>query len=699
MSKAGFRPRILALLQREREGLPFDKVQAALEVKRKDRAKLLEEMKALERERLVRLLKGRYVLSPKSGLVRGRFVTSRPGYGFVAPEGGGDDIFVPARFAPGVLVGDEVEVLVKETGRIGKPEGRVVRVVKRHRAAILGVYKERAGTPFVEAFDSPSPEEIALRSKGALAPRPGMIIEVDRKSLAVSRVFGRPEDPGVDTAVVIRRYGLAAEFPEAALREAGDVPPSISQSDLEGRRDFRDWPTVTIDGETAQDFDDAVGIKTLPGGGFLLGVHIADVSHYVRPGTALDAEAAARATSVYFPGLTLPMLPEKLSNDLCSLRPAVPRLTVSVLMEISADGRVLRSEFAPSVIRTVERMTYTSVFRVLEGDEAERRRYAGLVGDFLLMRDLARALRARRIFDGGLDFDLVEPELVYEQGKLLAVAAAERNEAHRLIEEFMVAGNVAVASFLTAKGVPTIYRVHPVPAMADLEKLRDILVRFGYLLPAPEKVRSADLAAVLEKAKGRPEEKFVGIQVLRAMKLAVYSPDNVGHYGLAKTDYAHFTSPIRRYPDLAVHRILKSVLETGRGPEGDLGGVARHSSERERTAGEAEQALVEWRIFRLLKDRLGDEFAGVVVDLTKAGLVVELDDYFVEGLLAFRDLDGDAVPSRGRGTGRRAPRGRRRRKLFDLGDRVRVILVSCDPFLRRMGFIPAPGAETEGTPR
>ena len=695
MSKAGLRPRILALLQRDREGLPFDKIQAALEVKRKDRAELLEEMKALERERLVRPLKGRYVLSSKSGLVRGRFVTSRPGYGFVAPDGGGDDIFIPARFAPGVLVGDEVEVLVKETSRTGKPEGRVVRVLKRHRATILGVYKERAGTPFVEAFDSPSPEEIALRSKGSLGPRPGMIIEVDRKTLAVSRIFGRPEDPGVDTAVVIRRYGLAAEFPEAPLREADEVPSSLSPSDLEGRRDFRDWPTVTMDGETAQDFDDAVSIRSLPGGGFLLGVHIADVSHYVRPATALDAEAAARATSVYFPGLTLPMLPEKLSNDLCSLRPAVPRLTVSVLMEVSADGRVLRSEFAPSVIRTVERMTYTSVFRVLEGDEAERRRYAGLVDGFLLMRDLARALRARRIADGGLDFDLVEPELVYEQGKLLAVAAAERNEAHRLIEEFMVAANVAVASFLTEKGVPTIYRVHPVPAVADLEKLRDILIRFGYLLPAAEKVRSADLAAVLERAKGRPEEKFVGIQVLRAMKLAVYSPENVGHYGLAKADYTHFTSPIRRYPDLAVHRILKSVLETGRGPGGDLDWTARLSSERERRADEAEQALVEWRILRFLKDRLGDEFAGVVVDITKAGLVVELDDYFVDGLLAFRDLEGERV----RGPGRRAPRKRRHRKLFDLGDRVRVILVSCDPFLRWMSFVPVPDEATGETPR
>ena len=695
MSKPNLRSKILVLLQKHREGLTLGKIQSELEVKRRDRAKLLEDLRELEGARLVRSLKSRYVLSPKTGVVRGRFVTSRRGFGFVTPQAGGEDIFIPARFAEGVLQGDEVEVLVKESGRFGKPEGKVVRILERERKTILGLYREQNGAPFIQAFDSPSPADIPLRAKGTPAPEPGMIIEADRKSLAVSKVYGRPEDPGVDTQVVIRRYGLAAGFSDETLRETGRIPGALAPPDFEGRRDFRDWPTVTIDGEKAQDFDDAVSVRRLDGGRFLLGVHIADVSHYVKPGTALDAEALERATSVYFPDLTLPMIPEKLSNDLCSLRPAVPRLTVSVLMEIDGEGCVLRSEFAPSVIRTVERMTYTSVFKVLEGDEAECRRYAPLVGDFLLMRDLARTLRARRVEEGSLDFDLVEPELIYEEGKLMAVAAAERNEAHRLIEEFMVAANVAVASFLTAKEIPSIYRVHPVPAVADLEKLREILLRFGYALPEPEKIRSRDLDRVLLKAEGRPEEKFVSIQVLRAMKLAVYSPENVGHYGLAKTDYTHFTSPIRRYPDLAVHRILKSVLATGESLPVDVDGVARHSSERERNADEAEKALLEWRIFRLLKERLGDEFTGVVVDVTKAGLVVELDDYFVDGLLPFRDLDGDS----GRKAGGRSQRGRRRRKLFDLGDRIRVILVSCDPVLQRMGLAPAPDAETEEPPR
>jgi ribonuclease R len=700
MSKASLRTKVLSLLEKRRDGLSLGQIQSSLEVKRQDRGKLLEEIKALEKERLVRSLKSRFLLAAKSGLVRGRFVTSRRGFGFVTPAGAGPDIFVPARFAEGVLQGDEVEVLVKDSGRFGKPEGKIVRVLERERTSILGVYKERAGAPFVQAFDSPSPEDIALRSKGRLAPEPGMIIEADRKTLAVSRIYGRPEDPGVDTQVVIRRHGLASRFADETLQEAAGIPGALAPRDILGRRDFRDWPTVTIDGEKAQDFDDAVSVRRLDGGRLLLGVHIADVSHYVKPGTALDREAAERATSVYFPDLTLPMLPEKLSNDLCSLRPAVPRLTVSVLMEMDAQGRVLRAEFAPSVIRTVERMTYTAVFKILEGDAAERRRCAGLVDDLLLMRDLARAMRARRAEAGSLDFDLVEPELIYEEGKLKAIVAAERNEAHRLIEEFMVAANVVVASFLTEEGIPGIYRVHPVPAVADLEKLRETILPLGYALPEPEKVRSKDLAAVIEKARGRPEEKFVGIQVLRAMKLAVYSPENVGHYGLAKTDYTHFTSPIRRYPDLIVHRILKGALGGEKSEPIDLEDAARRSSERERNADEAEQSLLEWRIFRLLKERLGDEFPGVVVDLTKAGLIVELDDYFVEGLLAFRDLDGD--PGRrpgGRPARGRSGRGRRRRKVFDLGDRVRVILVSCDPVLQRMGLAPAPDAEAEESPR
>jgi ribonuclease R len=681
--------KIITLLKKHKDGLDLDGLVSGLGLKRRDRAKVLEAVRGLEARGAVRSLRGRFRLAERTAIVRGRFVTARPGFGFVAPEGGGPDVFVPVRHSRGALPGDEVSVVVTEQGKFGKPEGRIERILKKERTGLLGVYLERSGAPYLQPFDCPSLDDIPLKSRNRLAPAPGMIVEADRATLALTHVFGRPEDRGVDARVVIRRYGLRSEFPEDARREADAAPDLAPEAAAGGRRDFRDWPTVTIDGEKAQDFDDAVSIRRSPGGGWHLGVHIADVSHYVRPGSALDREALERGTSVYFPDLTLPMLPERLSNGLCSLRPREPRLTVSVLMDIDEAGCVRKAEFTPSIIRTAHRMTYTSVFRIFEGDAGEREKYADVVPGLLEMRQLAEALRARRRSEGSLDFDLVEPELIYEEGKLLAVAAAERNEAHRLIEEFMVAANVAVAAAFSAKKISAIYRVHPAPDVGDLEKLRDLILHFGLALPDPAKVRSKDLQRVLDKAKGLPGEKFIGRQVLRAMKLAVYSPKNVGHYGLAKTDYTHFTSPIRRYPDLVVHRLLKAFLRRDAGEKLELESIAAAASMRERNAADAEQSLLEWRILRFLKDRLGDEFGGTVVDTIKAGLLVELDDYFVSGLLPFASLRGDYEPK----AAARRLRPKRRRITFDLGDAVRVTLVSCDPALRRMSFVPAAAPE------
>jgi ribonuclease R len=358
-------------------------------------------------------------------------------------------------------------------------------------------------------------------------------------------------------------------------------------------------------------------------------------------------------------------------------------LTFSVLLEIDREGEVVKAEFSPSLIRTAERMTYDAVYRIFEGNAREKKRYSSLIPDLLLMRELASLLRRKRVEEGSLDFDLLEPELVYKEGSLHSIVPFEANEAHHLIEEFMLAANEAVACFLTQKNIPLLYRVHPQPSLKDLERLREILAHFNLTLPLPRKIGSKDLQRVLEDMEGKMEEKFVSLQVLKSMKLAVYSEENAGHYGLAKKEYTHFTSPIRRYPDLLVHRILKKALRNEREKIASLSSRALHCSEQERAAEEAERELLEWRIFRFLKGKLGEEFDGIIVDITSAGLIVELDDYFVDGLVSYSDLGGDYFRKRSEKT----LVGRRTGRTFELGDRMKITLASVDPILRRMSLV------------
>ena len=675
---------IIDLLKQKKGGLTFPQLAGLLHLRGRSQTKLRAALKVLLQRGTVYTKREAYLVRQERTLSRGEFMASSRGFGFVRPEGGDrEDIFIPARYTQGAVTGDIVEIAVNEKGKKGKPEGKVVRLVKKGRETLLGVFKERFGRPFLAPFDS-SADEVPLSSTGLFSIPEGAIVEADRDSLAVREVLGMPDDPGVDTQVVIRRFGLEARFSAGASAEAKKAPRRISPPDLEGRVDYRDWETVTIDGETAQDFDDAVSIQKLPSGHYRLGVHIADVSHYVRPGSALDADARSRATSVYFPGLTLPMLPEELSNDLCSLRPRRPRLTVTALLEFDPKGRMVGTTFHPSVIKTVGRMTYTSVFKILQGDEKERRKYTALVSGFLLMRELAAILRARREEEGSLNFDLLEPELVYQEGELQSVAAFETNEAHRLIEEFMVAANEAVARFLSEEGRPSVYRVHPPPARADLEELRILLQSFGLMLPKPEKTTSRDLQKILKAVEGKPDEKIVQFHVLRSLRMAAYEPENTGHYGLAKKDYTHFTSPIRRYPDLIVHRALKAALRGEREDIPGLPALALHCSERERKADGAEKELVEWRIFRLLKSKLGEEFRGIIVDIIKAGVLVELEDYFVQGLVPFADLGGEYFQRRSK----QLLVGRRSGRRFAMGQRITVTLAAVDPLLRRMTLVP-----------
>lgn len=683
------REKIVAFLMKHKQGAGSRRMAREMGLSMQEQRNLRKNLKKMEEQGVIRRRKDRYFVPAGSDVVKGEFISSSRGFGFVRLEpGGGEDVFIPSRHTGGAASRDTVAIIFRKDGKKGKPEGRVVGILKKGRQNLLGVYVERLGRPFLLPLDSPLSEEIPLASPGVCLPRPGAIVEMDRDTRRLTLVLGMPDEPGVDTEVVIRKHGLFREFSEEAADEARSLPGRISSADQEGRRDYRNWRTVTIDGESAQDFDDAVSIRRLPNGNFLLGVHIADVSHYVLPDSAIDREALARGTSAYFPDLTLPMLPEKLSNDLCSLRPRRTRLTFSVILEVEGTGSVLRGEFHPSLIKTAERLTYTSVFKLFQGDEEVKKKLSPLVPDLLMMKKLASLMRKRREEQGSLNFDLLEPELDYREGKLRAVGAREQNEAHQLIEEFMVAANEVVASYLAESEIPSLYRVHPPPSAEDLERLRLELLPLGIVLAKPEKVRPFDLQHVLKTAEGRREEKFINSRVLRALKLAVYSPENIGHYGLAKKEYTHFTSPIRRYPDLIVHRLMKSALLGERPEEKSLGPPALHLSDRERRAEAAERELIEWRIFRFLKERLGEEFEGVVVDISRAGLVVELTDYFVEGVVAFSDLGGDYF----RRTGE-AVIGRRTRRRYAIGDKLKILLASVDPILRRMSLVPVEPAE------
>lgn len=675
--------RILDLLRRNPQGLKLPELFKELRVDRKSRAKIEERLSGLVHRKLARRVKDRWLLPLAADLMKGRFQTGGRGFGFVIPESGeGEDVYVPSRFSGGAMNGDQVEIMVNPPGRGGRLDGKVVRITKKAAKKLLGTFGERFGRPYFIPFESASPEEIPLVSRGKHFPKAGDIVCVDRADLKITEVLGRPDDPGVDALIIIRKYGLAAEFPATVAAEAEKVANAPLPEHDPGRVDYRSWRTVTIDGETAQDFDDAVSITRRPDGGWRLGVHIADVSEYVRRGSALDEEAFARGTSVYFPGQTLPMLPEQLSNNICSLRPRVDRLTVSVVCDFDKDGVRIKSAFHPSIIRTVERMTYDSVYKILENDPAERAAHPDVVSDLLEMNTLAKKIRRRRMAGGSLDFDLVEPELVYQEGKVASIEVFTPHAAHKLIEEFMVTANVAVAEYLRLRGVPSLHRFHDAPDPDRLSELRDTLSIFHILLPAG-RITSRDLQNAIRAAEGTPIEKFVNIRILRSLRLAEYSAEHSGHYGLGLKDYAHFTSPIRRYPDLVVHRQLKADL-AGRDPKSPgLEAAALHSSEQERKAAAAEKDLVEWRIYRFLKERLGDVVSGTIIDMSRSGLIIELNDFFVSGMLAFDDLGGDYFAKRSRG----ALTGKRTGRQYELGQALEVQIASVDPLLRRMSLV------------
>jgi len=647
---------------------------------------------------VVKLRGGRLAAAPPGGTVDGTLQRHRDGYGFVIPDDGGPDLHVAGRHLEGLLSGDRVRARV--TGRRGRGErleGIVAEVLERRAREVLGVFRadgrEGAVHPFDPALAWPVRVPVSRRRGAA----DGEVVSVEILSGPGERRgpggrvlerLGRFDSPGLDATVVSRRHGLAQRFPETVERAARELPSRIGPLAKRERERFDDPAPVTIDGETAQDFDDAVAVRALRGGGFRLWVHIADVAHFIEPGSLLDDEARRRGTSVYFPGRVLPMFPEKLSNDLCSLRPGVDRLVQSVVIDLDGRGEARRVRFADGIIRSAARLSYGQVPEALAGGTRPR----GVPQRVLpMLREadrLRRVLERRREARGSVDCDLPEPTILLDvAGEMTGIHVEPRTRAHRMIEEFMLAANEAVAGWLARRRAPCMYRVHEPPDRAKLEILDNIVARFGLHCDfRVEPVEPRHCQKLLRQADSLAEAPLIHQLVLRSMKQARYSMENSGHFGLALGTYAHFTSPIRRYPDLVTHRLLRRARARRRGDAGDverLERVAQRCSELERNAEAAERELLAWKKVAFIEDKVGQVFGGAVTGVAPFGIFVQIEENLVEGLIRVESLGSERFEHSER---RMELRGTRSGRRFRLGDRLRVRVARVDRILKRVDF-------------
>jgi ribonuclease R len=747
--------------------------------------------------------------APRRDEITGRLVLHHDGYGFVVPDTPmpqfAGDIFIPRDAVEDAMHGDRVLAKILRTGSGPGPqraEGRIVRVLGRAHPTVVGQFRYGTRGNNVIPYDARMQHVIEIPPGQELTPElakklgfslgddrgtrgrrtppidvlDGAVVNVEllryprggtSPTGRVIEILGRPGDLGVDIEIMIRKHHLPHAFPDDVLAEAERRALAVEDTDRAGREDFRDLPIVTIDGETARDFDDAVFVERRADGGWHLQVHIADVAHYVRTATPLDGEARLRGTSVYFPDRAVPMLPESLSNGMCSLKPREDRLVMSALMDFDAAGNMRSSRMTSGVIRSAERMTYTNVNKVIEGDAEAMTRYASLAPHFRDMKELALLLNARRNEHGSIDFDLPERVIEFdEQQRMISIGRSERNIAHRLIEEFMLAANRAVDGYLLRRGIASLHRVHEKPDAKKVLEFEELARAFGYSLgvenlhqrevsvrhgrvPAPAKAGRPDsyghgrergmrvalpggelritpqhYQRLVKKIAGKPEERIISYLMLRSLKQARYAADPLGHFALGFDEYTHFTSPIRRYPDLIVHRTLKWALEHPKqaapaAPKrvvdaeavvyshGELEEIAAESSEAERRAAGAERELMDWKTAQFMEQHLGEEYDGLIISVQKYGCFVELFEVFVEGLLPINALEQAAgarcmyrekdhaivaVPGADRrrspgGRGQQTGRGAKPKQLtWQHGDRVRVRAERIDPMRRRVEF-------------
>jgi ribonuclease R len=600
--------------------------------------------------------RGHYCLVGHIGLVTGVVTGHRDGYGFVTPDAGGDDIYLPPREMREAMHGDKVAVRIARTDERGRAEGKLVEVLARNTREIVGRFVRESGIGFVIPDNRRFSQSVAVPPAGAKGVKPGDIVVVElteppsRDTQPIGRVIenlGEGGAPGVETEIAMRAHGLPFRWPDEALAEAEAWGDRVRPSAKRDREDLRELPLVTIDGADAKDFDDAVWCEP-DGSGWRVIVAIADVSAYVSPAGALDAEARERGTSVYFPRKVIPMLPENLSNGLCSLNPGVDRLCMICDMRVTSGGKVREARFYEGLMRSAARLTYDEVAGILvEGDAELRRRHAKVLPQLEHLHAVWRVLARARERRGAVDFDLPEVAMVFDpKGHVARVEPRHRNDAHRIIEECMIAANVEAARFLEKHKIPALYRVHAPPEEDRLGSLKEFLGAFGLSLPTRERLEPKHLSALVREVAGRPDADLIETVILRSMSAAAYQPDNIGHFGLALERYAHFTSPIRRYPDLLVHRAIRHILRGGKPGDfthgkQEMEGLGRHCSATERRADEATREAMDWLKCEFMLDRVGEEFDVIVTGVVDFGLFVQIPEFQIDGLVHISSLGGD----------------------------------------------------------
>ncbi|AUJ23209.1 ribonuclease R [Virgibacillus dokdonensis] len=665
---------------------------------------LIKSLNALEESgELVRTRKNRFGLPEKMNLVRGRIQMHAKGFAFLIPDDESrDDVYIHYSDLGSAMNGDKVLVRIEKRSDSGnRSEGTVIRILERATLQVVGTFENNRSFGFVIADDKRIPNDIFIpkdSTNGAVSGHK-VIAHITkypegRKSAEgeIIHILGHKNDPGIDIMSIIHKHGIKVDFPEKVLEQAANTPEAITEEEMEGRRDLREETIVTIDGADAKDLDDAVSVKQLDNGNYLLGVYIADVSHYIDQGSPMDEEAFERGTSVYLVDRVIPMIPHRLSNGICSLNPKVDRLTLGCEMEIDTSGNVVKHEIFPSVIRTNERMTYHDVNQILvEKDSSLQERYQELVPMFENMEALAAILRRKRMNRGAIDFDFKEAKVVVdENGKPQDVVLRERSVAERLIEEFMLAANETVAEHFHWMDVPFIHRIHQDPDPDKLQTFFEFLAGLGYVVKGTNnEIHPQALQKVLEEVKGKPEEMIVSKLMLRSMQQAKYDPQSIGHFGLATSFYTHFTSPIRRYPDLIVHRLIRTYLidkkmdqRTLQKWKGQLPEIARQTSAAERRAVDAERETDDLKKAEFMQDKIGEEYTGVISSITNFGLFVELENT-VEGLVHVSYLTDDYYHYDQRS---QAMIGERTAKVYRIGEEVQVKVASVNIDERTVDF-------------